>query len=1059
MEKQKKEKGKNDHLIEGGIMISVGVVFMLILVGVFGKVGKIITNFFVGTFGYAIYAYFLALIIIGILTICKVKRPKISWVRVVAIIMFFAMIISLLHCVSSSQYAHNGYGKYLITCYEQHNTAGGILAGVFMYPLLLVDYLGIVITSILALGFCAVFVFFDAWVKDYKFAKKGIPTNDMVDFRENVSEQEYSVVGNDLYIEEGENKKKKSAKNQDEYIPLSELQSEDSQVVFDQPVSSDENEIQTEEDEKESILKNFFASLKSNKEEKKEEQEPISDFDNAYNILYKNESLKKEDSEVEKNSKSVLENKQDYESYTNNYRMNKIKKNLGVQEDSGTTSIFDFKANETSKENKIFDDVYSEKAEDAKEDKHDYFAVDEIVFERNSNVENIKQVEDIKVDDQKPAFIEKKQLDQNVASNNFNASEKQNTTQFEDFVNIPKFEETLKENSNTNKPSFEEKNQNANTNYDNIPVVDKTANHDEINDFHDLLMQKKKQREEKEKEILQSRHIVNIDDKVIPTIEEEIKRRERSDKGGTHQMGRGVNFGLINNPSIDPNLTKEVAPEQKKEKVKIKLAPYKYPPVELLNEYDSRPPVNENFDDKIAILENTLSEFGIDAKVNNVVTGPTFTRLELSMPRGISVNKVSSYVNDIAMCLEVKSVRCQIPIPGKNAFGVEIPNAERGTVGLKSVIQSDAFHNPKQKVSFALGQDCDGNNYVADLTTMPHLLIAGATGAGKSVCLNSLIVSLLYKYTPEEVKLLLVDPKQVELNMYNKIPHLLIPEAISDKDKALNLLDWAIEEMEMRYTMFKEKRVQKITDYNACIDKKEDKLPFVVIIIDEVGDFMVTIKKELEDRIVRLTQKARAAGIHLILATQRPSVDVITGIIKANLPSRIAFAVPSFSDSKTIIDQGGAEKLLRNGDMIFVDGASPEAVRIQGTFISGAEVNAVCDYVRDHNEAYFDKDIEEFIMNTNAQGGGNPAQTTFNESSGEQDELFVRALYNVVSTGSVSISKLQRKFGIGFPRAARLVDTMEELGYIGVAKDNNKQREILIDMPTLLSKYGDVNLE
>ena len=356
-----------------------------------------------------------------------------------------------------------------------------------------------------------------------------------------------------------------------------------------------------------------------------------------------------------------------------------------------------------------------------------------------------------------------------------------------------------------------------------------------------------------------------------------------------------------------------------------------------------------------------MSEFGIDAKVNRVVTGPTFSRLELVMPKGIPVKRVLSYVDDIAMCLEVKSVRCQIPIPGKNAFGVEIPNEKRGKVGLKSVIQSEKFAHSKHKLAFAVGQNCDGENFTADLSAMPHLLIAGATGAGKSVCLNSLIVSLLYKYTPEELRLLLVDPKQVELNMYNRIPHLLIPEAVSDKDRTLNLLDWAIEEMEMRYTMFKDRRVQKITDYNAIIDpKKEEKLPYIVIIIDEVGDFMMVMKKELEERIVRLTQKARAAGIHLILATQRPSVDVITGTIKANLPARIAFAVSSFVDSKTILDQGGAEKLLRYGDMIFSDGVNdPE--RLQGTLIEGEEVNAICDYVRDNNECYFDKDIEEYI--------------------------------------------------------------------------------------------------
>ncbi len=1036
MSDNKKQKGKNDHWIEGGIMLGIGVVFMLILVGAFGKAGKAVTDFFVGAFGYAVYAYFLALIIFGILTMCKVKRPKLGFLRVLAIIMFFAMVIGLLHCVSSSQYADDGYSKYLGSCYNQHNTAGGVLAGVFLYPLLLANYVGIVICSIFALLFGGIFVFYDNILSYFNAGKKNTTPAEMVDFSQMQNDGEFEIVKTNLLVEDNDNKKK-NKDIADTYLPLEEASATE-KVNFDSFVA-------------ENSVPSRFARLKDRNlldvepadYQTEKPNDKTSKFNNAYDILYGNNSKPvKKESEEEKPVVSMGDNA-DYASYTNEYRMGKINDNLN---------------NKKPEEEKV-NNIEIEK---------DYFAVDNIKVDKIIKEEN--------------TFDSLNKQDNFDKSNN---SVFDNESDFKDF--FAKKEENIK----TETPKTEEKedifvkferlNNPTENKYNDLPVEDKTATHKEVDGFENLL---KKQREEREK-IAQNevnrRHNLSserLDGEDI--LKREQKRKERSDKGGTHVSGKlfeesnediktadsttlnqFANIAKPVNPVFENN---EVAKEKpvettKKEKVRVKLAPYKYPPIELLKDYESRPPQGENFDDKIAILENTLSEFGIDAKVNRVVTGPTFSRLELVMPKGIPVKRVLSYVDDIAMCLEVKSVRCQIPIPGKNAFGVEIPNEKRGKVGLKSVIQSEKFAHSKHKLAFAVGQNCDGENFTADLSAMPHLLIAGATGAGKSVCLNSLIVSLLYKYTPEELRLLLVDPKQVELNMYNRIPHLLIPEAVSDKDRTLNLLDWAIEEMEMRYTMFKDRRVQKITDYNAIIDpKKEEKLPYIVIIIDEVGDFMMVMKKELEERIVRLTQKARAAGIHLILATQRPSVDVITGTIKANLPARIAFAVSSFVDSKTILDQGGAEKLLRYGDMIFSDGVNdPE--RLQGTLIEGEEVNAICDYVRDNNECYFDKDIEEYILNTNNNAGANPAQTSFGEgSSGEQDELFVKALYNVVTTGAVSISKLQRKFGIGFPRAARLVDTMEELGYIGASKDN-KQREILIDMPTLRSKYGDCSLE
>lgn len=1064
MSKNDKEKGRNDHIIEGSIMLGIGVVFMLILVGAFGKAGDAVTNFFVGVFGYASYAYFLALIIFGILDICKVKRPKIKILRLLSLVMFFALVIALLHCVSSSQLTEGGYGKYLSEVYDKHSTAGGVLAGIFLYPLLLVDYLGIVICSLLAIGFGGVFVFYDNIIA--RFANRGESREPatMVNFGGANGISEVEIINNDMMVEDVQKGKKARDNTSNEYVTLDEAST--TKVDFGM----------------------FDNNYSIENRESVQVEEKKSSFDTAYEILY---GLDKQEDSEPTTEKPIVDigDKSDYLSYTNDYRKKQIIDGLSDDKTFGNDSnksvfeenIFTKRENNDIFSNKSFENKIEDKAEIARVE-----SVPESVEKQEEKEKLSKYEEFIRKNNQ---GVREQKVEPTIPQKPMQAKEEKTEVRFEytkDREFEPKedkFNANVYEEKAEVKPIFD-----TTSKYDDMPVEDKTATHKEIEGFEHLLKHQKEERQRKESEIVEKRHNLTADYEVEEDFEtqQERKRKERSDKGGVHNTSKveavETEQDVQQTPITQVTPTKpveqvfrpapqikaeprplevaveKVTEEVKREKTKIKLAPYKYPPVSLLKDYECKPAGSENFDDKIEILETTLSEFGIDAKVNNVVTGPTFSRLELVMPKGIPVKRVLSYVDDIAMCLEVKSVRCQIPIPGKNAFGVEIPNNVRGKVGLKSVIESDIFTNNKQKLSFAVGQNCDGENYVADLAAMPHLLIAGATGAGKSVCLNSLIVSLIYKYTPSELKFLLVDPKQVELNMYNRIPHMLIPEAVSDKDKTLNLLDWAIEEMEMRYTLFKDKRVQKITDYNATIDpKKEEKLPYIVIIIDEVGDFMVVMKKELEERIVRLTQKARAAGIHLILATQRPSVDVITGIIKANLPARIAFAVASFTDSKTILDQGGAEKLLRYGDMIFSDGVQDPA-RLQGTLIEGEEVNAICDYIRENNECYFDPDIEEFILNTNNNTSANAPQASFGESSGEQDELFVRSLYFVVTTGAVSISKLQRKFGIGFPRAARIVDTMVELGYISDTKDN-KQREIYIDMPTLLSKYGDVSLE
>ncbi|MRZ27651.1 DUF87 domain-containing protein, partial [Paeniclostridium sordellii] len=430
----------------------------------------------------------------------------------------------------------------------------------------------------------------------------------------------------------------------------------------------------------------------------------------------------------------------------------------------------------------------------------------------------------------------------------------------------------------------------------------------------------------------------------------------------------------------------------------------------------------------------------VEAKVNQVTVGPTITRYELQPSPGVKVSKIVNLTDDIALSLAAKSIRIEAPIPGKSAIGIEVPNEEAQMVTLREVLESDEFEKFKSPLAMGLGKDIAGKPIIADIGKMPHLLIAGSTGSGKSVCVNTLINSILYKANPDEVKFLLIDPKVVELANYNGIPHLLIP-VVTDPKKAANALNWAVTEMNRRYKLFAETSVKDITSYN---EKSEEKLPKIVIIIDELADLMMVSASDVEDYICRLAQMARAAGMHLIVATQRPSVDVITGVIKANIPSRIAFAVSSQTDSRTILDMGGAEKLLGKGDMLFYPLGAAKPVRLQGAFISESESEKVIDYIKGQikEEVKYEDCIVDSISKISK------------EQDDDTDELLSEAIEFVVESGQASASMLQRKFKIGFNRAARLIDSMEERNIVGKS-EGSKPRKVLISKQDLDNLEGE----
>ena len=469
---------------------------------------------------------------------------------------------------------------------------------------------------------------------------------------------------------------------------------------------------------------------------------------------------------------------------------------------------------------------------------------------------------------------------------------------------------------------------------------------------------------------------------------------------------------------------------------------YKIPSVNLLNKIDKK--ADDNSKKKVlknaSLLEKTLADFGVEAKVNQVTVGPTITRYEIQPSPGVKVSKIVNLTDDIALSLAARSIRMEAPIPGKSAIGIEVPNETPLMVGLREVFESEEFKKFDSPLAMALGKDISGKPVIGDIGKMPHLLIAGSTGSGKSVCVNTLISSILYKARPDEVKLLLIDPKVVELANYNGIPHLLIP-VVTDPKKAANALNWAVVEMNKRYKMFAENGVKDITSYN---EKCEEKLPKIVIIIDELADLMMASANDVEDYICRLAQMARAAGMHLIVATQRPSVDVITGVIKANIPSRIVFAVSSQTDSRTILDMGGAEKLLGKGDMLFYPLGASKPVRLQGAFISENESQNVIDFVKSQvkEEVKYEENIMDTISKVNM------------EKSSDEDELLSEAIEFVVESGQGSASMLQRKFKIGFNRAARLIDSMEERGIVG-PNEGSKPRKVLMSKQDLQNLEGE----
>ena len=492
---------------------------------------------------------------------------------------------------------------------------------------------------------------------------------------------------------------------------------------------------------------------------------------------------------------------------------------------------------------------------------------------------------------------------------------------------------------------------------------------------------------------------------------------------------------------------------------------YVFPPVDLLKAGSGKKSANteSQLRETANKLQQTLKTFGVNVTVTNISCGPAVTRYEIQPEMGVKVSKIVGLADDIKLNLAAADIRIEAPIPGKAAVGIEVPNKENVTVAFRDLIESREFKESKSKISFAVGKDISGKTKVTDIAKMPHLLIAGATGSGKSVCINTIIMSILYKADPNEVKLLMIDPKVVELSVYNGIPHLMIP-VVTDPKKASGALHWAVAEMTDRYEKFAQANVREINGYNAKVDSIEvpegqerpQKMPQIVIIVDELADLMMVASNDVEEAICRLAQLARAAGIHLVIATQRPSVNVITGLIKANMPSRIAFAVTSGVDSRTILDMNGAEKLLGKGDMLFSPQGAPKPIRVQGAFVSDEEVSDVVEYIKEHNgDAQYNDSVQQKMESLQSSGSNSVSISDSDASDDGRDAYFVDAAKIIVDKEKASIGMLQRYLKVGFNRAARIMDQLEEAGIVG-PEEGTKPRTVLMNKEQF-EAYLDAN--
>lgn len=992
----------------------VSLFVLACVVGLLGEFGNVIKNFFVGVFGLASIPVFVALAVISVMYIFGRRITCRLWqaIKYFGTVLF---IILTFHAITSNGYVEgNSFFEYLLACYT-NTTAGGLVFAIPAYPLMSVSYaLALVVFIVLALGLATLSILPEISKengKSRKITARGKrPTP--VDFNSyphqgGVGER---GVGSDLFVssvngDKSDDKIQRQRGNVNTNVDLLYPNRLDGDEFVSSPVTNQVDKALSDEEKKRAAydsLFNYQSSYESN-----DYVNGISGLSKATVFPGTEQDVKESDS-ILKSPPPIVFNDVDLRSYTNNGRREDL--------NNGTSSKASL-ANYVSKYDELFGEKKGELEASSNADMH---ASD------TSNI--VKYDEPYSQASDRVDFED--EVDENYGVN----------TGFTSVFDAPVAPKPV-----VDEPVSEPKKPMGifDLNFGTVESNEPDDNFDLSDDDN-------------------AEPIIDDDDDsyvepitISKPVEPEPVVKVDPDRLLRFKMPENFTKPVESKPVEVAQPTPE--PVAKPEPKRV-ARPYVAPPVDLLsnivpiNAAENEREIASNSDQ----IVSTLNDFGISSVVSGVTVGSAFTRYEIQIDRKVSVSAVLKYQSDIAMKLRATSIRIEAPIPGMDAIGIEIPNKNRSTIGVKRVMERGEFFKHKSPIAFCLGENITGEGVICDIAEMPHLLIAGTTGSGKSVCLNSLIVSIICKSSPEDVKMLLIDPKRVELGIFSGLPHLLVKEAICDVDKVLNALNWTIDEMYKRLELFRAVDARNIVEYNEIVlaDKSAPKLPYIVVVVDEFGELMLAAKRDIEGKIQRLAQLARAAGIHLILATQRPSVDVITGTIKANLTSRIAFSVSSAVDSKTILDYGGAEKLLGKGDMLYV--RNGKSVRLQGPFITGKEVKDIVQYVKSHNDSYYDPAIEKIIFAVKEEfdsanvGTGEPQNR-----ENELDDVFIPALKHIITTNVASISSLTTMFSIGYNRAARIIFQMEKRGFIGKAEGGNKSRKVIITASEFEELFGE----
>lgn len=996
--KTNRNKSRNKMLRLGwSLIIIFSVLFLLVAFNFFNVISIIV----LGSIGLLFYPICMFFISLGIMLVSNKNiqiNKSIIWL-LIAWMCVFVLIMQML----TSKNIQFGFQDYLRTTFKEHVTAGGVLFGVILYPL---NFFTHDVATYIILA-CLLVVLSSILIDKIRLFVIARNTFD-VDLSSNKIKSVDNNINDDIEEELDSN---------EEYVL-----SQKNDLIDDEVFIDDEDDISD-----------------SSREEalKKLKLRPDRTIEDLQKVV--------EQSENQKDSSEISNNKV----FSAIQQPQNAKPNIIVHEEDLGFSVNKF-VYENNTNDKIVNKKSKEelKAEERKKAALDFINISKGKFKSKELPRGIDNVKDDKKNISAAAInipnatIQFSPLNTSMSGEQTNNIPSRNipaniniSSSFNPADNMV----SKPSNYNPNKPlSVTE---NGFTKISNLSSQLNSNNQNQ--DLYDENLTKKSFEEEfnKGSQTIDIPVYLKPKSNFIPENAKKVYTNETNDNIVEPEKNIAIQIG-INDPIVN------------KQKVNKVPKPYNRPPIDLLTKYDNQ--VNVDYETLNATAEDivsTLREFKIDTEVLNIVQGPTFTSYEMKMKPGIPVNTIFSKENDLKMVLKSNKIRLQVPIPGKNAFGIEVPNAKRAMVGLRDIIESSEFQNSNSPLTVALGKDIYNNCKVHKIDKMVHTLVAGGTNSGKSVCLHTLLVSLLYKASPDELRLLLVDPKRVEFGFYNDLPHMLIPKVINEVDKAICALEWLVKEMERRYTKLQSIYAKNIIAYNNSPEVKSgqlEKMFYIVMVFDEVGDFMTQAKKEIEDNIKRLAAMARACGIHLILTTQKPTADVITGTIKTNLPSRIAFAVTANIDSRTILDASGAESLLGMGDMLFLPQGAPEPERMQCAFVNDeGELINILKYIKDNNESIFDETIEDEMFNK--KDGFDPTSGSAEEM---MDPLIKEAIKLIITTNRPAAGYVQSFFGIGWPRANKIMTQLEKLGYISTP-DNKKNRKIFMSVQEYEEKFGE----